>query len=52
MAGGGGGMLWGFDIVQIFVVKFPAHRHCSEMHKNFPALISFIRVAMVREKSG
>ena len=26
--------------------------HLTQMHKNFLALISFIRVAMVREKSG
>ena len=51
LGGGGGvqGMVWGFDIFPKFVFKFPAH---SQMHKNFLVLMSFTRVAMVREESG
>ena len=33
-------------------IPCPQANHSSQMHKNFLALISFTRVAMVREESG
>ena len=33
-------------------IPCPQANHFSQMHKSFPELISFIRVATVREKSG
>ena len=54
--GGGGGA--GHDVGILHCSKIchqtPCSQaiHSSQMHKNFPALISFIRVAAIREKSG
>ena len=56
--GGGGGKeaghgvgIWHFSKI-CCQIPCPQANHSSQMHKNFLELISFIRVATVREKSG
>ena len=59
VGGGGGGHgetvhgvgIWHFSKI-CRQIPFPQADHSSQMHKNILALISFIRVATVREKSG
>ena len=54
--GGGGVAVHGVGISHCSKIccqiPCPRANHSSQMHKNFPVLISFIQVAMVREKSG
>ena len=52
--GGGAGPgvgIWHFSKIWRQIPR-PQANHSSQMHQNFPELISFIRVATVREKSG
>ena len=43
--------IWHFSKIWRQIPR-PQANHSSQMHQNFPELISFIRVATVREKSG